>query len=292
MKFINNLRCYALALFIAGLAGGETFADELVFGVTENQFLVTWDSSAPTNLLSGVAISGLQQNEQILGIDIRPFDNQIFAVGSSNRLYTLGTNGVATQVGPVFSVPLDGSSFGFDFNPTIDRSRIDTNTNNNYVVNPNDGLITQVTDVFYPNGDPNFGVDPNVVHLAYTNNFDGAVTSQLYGIDSGLNILVTQANSAGTLGTVGSLGIDITEVGGFDISGATGTAYAALQLSNSAISQFYTIDLSTGQATLIGQIAGGTRITALTVQGQVIPEPTSALAIAGLFAAAVFRRRR
>lgn len=247
--------------------------DEIVWGVTSSQFLVSWNSSTPNDFTFGTAISGLQANEQILGIDFRPADNQIFAVGSSNRLYTIDMNGTATQVGPVFDVPLDGSAFAYDFNPTIDRSRIDTNSNNNYVVNPNDGLITQVNDVFYPDGDENFGVDPNVVHLGYTNSFDGATTTQLFGIDSGLDILVTQANSAGTLGSVGELGVDITEVGGFDISGISDIAFGAFQGANSSVSQFYTIDLDTGAATYVGEIGGGTLITALTIQA--VPEPAA-----------------
>ena len=84
------------------------------------------------------------------------------------------------------------------------------------------------TNLFYGPADPNFGVDPNVVHSAYTNNFPNAQSTQLYGIDTGLNILVTQANNAGTLGTVGPLGVDVGALGGFDISGTTGTAYAAM----------------------------------------------------------------
>ena len=270
----------------------KIMADEVVWGVTQDQFLVSWNSTSPMDLTFGTAITGLQTNEQILGIDFRPADNQLFAIGSSNRLYTIGMDGAATQVGPEFSIGLDGSAFGYDFNPTIDRSRVDTNTNNNYVVNPNDGLIVQVTDVFYDNGDINFGVDPNIAHIGYTNSFDGATSTQLYAIDTGLDILATQANSAGTLNTVGDLGIDITSVGGFDISGVTDTAFGAFQLAGQTNSQFYSIDLGTGEASLIGQIDGGTVITALTIQSQAIPEPTSAAAMCAVLGLAFLRRRR
>lgn len=270
----------------------STHADT-IWATTSNQFLVSWDSASPGTITSGTAITGLQVNEQILGIDVRPDDGQLFAIGSSNRLYTIGMDGVATQIGPAFSLGLNGSSFGYDFNPTIDRSRIDTNTNKNYVVNPNDGGITQVTDLFFAGGDPNVGVDPNVAHIAYTNSFAGAMTTQLYGIDTGLDILVTQANSAGTLGTVGSLGIDITEIGGFDISGTSGMAWAALQSTDSSASRFFRIDLSTGLATDLGQIGGGSVITSLAVQSATaVPEPSSAFAVAGLFGVVALRRRK
>ena len=58
-----------------------------------------------------------------------------------------------------------------------------TNTNDNYVLNPNDGTVQlQATDVFYVTGDPNQGADPNVVL--------GATTTQLFGVDTGLDVLV------------------------------------------------------------------------------------------------------
>jgi hypothetical protein len=46
------------------------------------------------------AITGLQSGESILGIDFRPLNGQLYALGSSSRLYTinLGT-GAATAVG-------------------------------------------------------------------------------------------------------------------------------------------------------------------------------------------------
>jgi hypothetical protein len=159
-------------------------------------------------------------------------------------------------------------------------------------MNPLTGAVQLVaTDLFYGPADPNFGVDPNVVSSAYTNNVADALTTQLYGIDSGLNILVTQANNAGTLGTVGPLGVDIIATGGFDISGTTGIAYAAFQPTNAAQSSLYTINLATGAATNLGVIDGGLVVHALTV-APAIPEPaTLALASMALAAIPLVRRR-
>ncbi len=284
MKKITNV---AAMLCIASAAA--TAQAELVYGVTQQQTLVSWDSAAPGALLTGMAISGLQLNETILGIDLRPATGQIYALGSFNRLYTLNpSNGQASQVGGVFSSALNGSNFGFDFNPTIDRIRVVSNTNNNYVLNPNTGALQAVaTNVFYANGDVNQGLDPNVVHSAYSNNFVGATTSQLYGLDTGLDVLVRQANSAGTLNTVGSAGTDLTELGGFDISGQTGTAYAVVRDNAQVRSTFWTINLTTGAGTMVGQVGGGEIITAMTV----VPAP-SALALTGACLLAGARRRR
>ncbi|MEL7483578.1 MAG: DUF4394 domain-containing protein, partial [Planctomycetota bacterium] len=211
------------------LLSGSVNAQELIYAVTDNQTLVTWNSDAPNNVLSGLAISGLQSNEQVRGIDFRPATGELFAVGSFSNLYTIDVStGAAAQVGSMFSPGLNGSAFGFDFNPTIDRIRNVSNANQNLVLNPNTGTSTLVTNLFYGPGDVNEGTDPNVAASAYTNNFNGATSTQLYGIDTGLDILVTQANSAGTLGTVGALGIDMNDTAAFDISGATGIAYGTV----------------------------------------------------------------
>lgn len=263
---------------------------ELIWGVTDNHFLVNWESASPTEILYGTAITGLQANETILGIDVRAADGGFYAVGSSNRLYSLSTSGAATQVGSTFSTPLNGSSFGFDFDPTIDVGRIDTNTNNNYALDPITGSIAQGGALFYENGDANFGVAPNIVHTAYTNNFDGAMTTQLYGIDPGLNILVEIDFLTGALTTIGGIGFS-NDPGGFDISGQTGIAYAALQDAGAPRSDFYTINLSTGQTTQLGTIGGGITITAIMVQPAKIPEPMS-IGLLSLCSIVVLLRRR
>lgn len=285
----------ALALFISG---AQTPASaELIYGIAavgNSTALLSWDSASPGSIISGSFVSGLQSNETIVGIDFRPATGGLYALGTSSRLYTLDTStGAASAVGGQFAPPLNGFNFGFDFNPTIDRIRVVAETNKNLVLNPITGAVqASATDLFFGPADPNFGVDPNVVNSAYTNNVNGAVSTQLYGIDTALDILVTQANSAGTLGTVGPLGFNATGVGGFDVSGATGIAYAALLPSGSSQSNLYSINLATGAATNLGQIDGGVIITAMAV-APVVPEPaTMGLAAMALAAAPLMRRRK
>lgn len=285
---ITTTRLALAATAIAGCAAGAANA-EIVFGITQNQSLISFDSAMPSNILTGTSISGLAQNEQVIGIDFRPATGELYALGSFSNLYTLNSiTGAATNVGGgSFADSLNGSSFGFDFNPVIDRIRVVSDANQNLVLNPNDGTSTAVTPLFYGPGDPNEGTDPNVVGSAYTNSFDGTTSTQLYGIDTGLDILVTQANSAGTLGTVGSVNTDLNDVLGFDISGASGTGFVSVEAAGLSRSTFWTIDLMTGDAQMIGEIGGGAVVTSIAV----IPSPGAA-ALLGITALTVTRRRR
>lgn len=189
------------------------------------------------------AISGLQAAETILGIDFRPANGQLYALGSTSRLYTinLGT-GAATAVGAgPFSTLLSGTDFGFDFNPTVDRIRVVSNTGQNLRLNPNDGTLAATDGMLNP-GTPAIGA------AAYTNNFAGATTTSLFVIDHNTDKLYLQnPPNNGTLVEVGSLGINIESANGFDIGSTSqkiwfiGTVGGATKL--------YSINTTTGAAT-------------------------------------------
>lgn len=294
MRSISNrltIRAAALlALAAAGFAGAVASA-ESVYGVTREQFLVTFDSATPDDIQSGVAISGLQQGEAIVGIDVRPATFELYGLGSFSRLYKINpATGVATQIGDPFTEKLNGSSFGFDFNPRVDRVRITSNADQNLRVHPDTGAIVAKDGTLkFNNGDVNFGQEPNIVHSAYNKNFKGTDSTVLYNIDSGLDALVIQdPPNDGGLKTVGLLGTDVTDIGGFDISGKTGVAYAAITAADLSKTTFWTIDLGSGAGSMVGEVGGGSSLTALTV----VPEPSSLLCLIAVVAAFSSRRSR
>lgn len=250
---------------------------EVLTGVTTTNQLVTFDSATPGTINTSVAITGLQAGESIQGIDYRPANGLLYALGSSSRIYQINTTtGTATQVGSAGSFTLSGTAFGFDFNPTVDRVRVVSDTDQNLRLNPNDGTLTATdTALVYASGDPNAAANPNVVGSAYTNNFAGSVLTTLYGIDSSLDILAIQnPPNAGVLNTVGALGFNTSNLVGFDVSGLTGTAFASLTAPGGNASQLFTINLGTGAATLVGTIGGGVPLGGLSAQvGAAVPEP-------------------
>jgi hypothetical protein len=113
---------------------------------------------------------------------------------------------------------------------------------------------------------------PRLVGAAYTNSVAGATTTTNYAIDAGLDVLVTQGSVGGTpvspntgrLFTVGRLGVDASDVVGFDITPA-GRAFAALTRPGESTSALYSIDLTTGAARSLGTLGGGQSIRGLTV---------------------------
>jgi hypothetical protein len=105
----------------------------------------------------------------------------------------------------------------------------------------------------YKAGDIYAGKDPNIVSAGYTNNFNGATATTLYVIDSKFNSLAIQSPpNDGVLTTVGSLGLNVTALSGFDIT-ADNRAFASFDVGPTG-SQFFKIDLATGAATLVGDI--------------------------------------
>jgi hypothetical protein len=170
---------------------------------------------------------------------------------------------------------LSGTKFAFDFNPTVDRVRIMSDSGQNFRAHPDTGAVVLVdTSLAYAVGDAGAGSIPAVASCAYTNSVTPApLTTTLYDIDSARDTLVVQnPPNNGTLNTVGALGVDSTSVAGFDISGASGTAYASLvtklKRGNTLRASLYTINLTTGAATPVGKIGGPYPLGSLTVIGQ------------------------
>ncbi len=190
-------------------------------------------------------ITGLQTGENVLGIDMRPATGQLLALGSSSRLYTINmATGAATSLSLLpFSTLLSGTSFGFDFNPTVDRIRVVSNTGQNLRLNPLTGDIAAVDVALNPG-------TPAVSAAAYTNNFAGSTTTTLFDVDVTTDKLYTQnPPNNGTLVEVGSLGVDVTADNGFDIGGTTNKAYAIFTVGTANF--IYSINLTTGAATQV-----------------------------------------
>lgn len=199
----------------------------------------------PTNPeMNSVAFQGLASGETVVGLDFRPRNGQLYAITSSSRIMTVNTaNGQLTAVGNPLNPLLLGSSFGFDFNPTVDRIRLVSNQGQNLRLHPVLGTVVAV------DGNLNPG-SPIVNGAAYTNNVANASTTVLFVLDSQTNMLYRQdPPNDGGLVAIGSLGVDFTSDNGFDIGGKSNMAFALLEVAGSK--GVYSINLTSGAATKI-----------------------------------------
>ena len=110
--------------------------------------------------------------------------------------------------------PLQGTAFGVDFNPTVDRLRIVSDTGQNLRVNVDDGTTNVDGTLNIPGTTP---VNPalGVTAVAYTNNdADPNTATTLFDIDTTNDNIVIQAPAnAGSLSPTGKLGVDAAGAG-------------------------------------------------------------------------------
>lgn len=223
----------------------------VAYAVNEANALQIFNPNNPQPVAK--AITGLQTGENILGIDFRPLNGQLYALGNSSRIYTinLGT-GAATQVGTgTLTTALVGTEFGFDFNPTVDKIRVVSNLGQNLRLDPVTGAVTAVDGAINP-GTPTLG------SAAYTNNFAGATTTSLFVIDHSTDKLYLQnPPNNGTLVEVGTLGINITGANGFDIGSTSQKAYLVATVG--AETKLYTVNTTNGAAASLANYPNAVR---------------------------------
>ncbi len=224
-------------------------------GLSNGNQLVSFSASnsAQSTTMDIVGLDG-----SLLGIDTRPSNGLIYGITTNNTIYTINANtGIARKVSTLNIPFTDASISGFDFNPVADRLRLVGGNNQDFRINVETGEVTVDGDLAFAVGDVNEGVDPTVTAAAYTNAIANPTSTQLYDIDADLDVLVLQnPPNDGTLMTIGSLGIDVDTLAGFDIiSSDDEEQNAAFAVANSIL---YSVDLNTGRATNIGSIGSDT----------------------------------
>jgi hypothetical protein len=266
-----------------GQAPGE------LLGMSESQRLVSFNRAAPAKLCTSVAVNGLAANEKVLGLDVRPADGALYALGSAGNIYTLDVvSGNAARRAVLAAdandttdpyVRLTDADYGAGFNPVPDRLRAIGSAGQNLRIDVDSGAT-------FTDG-PIAGAAA-IGAVAYSNAFAGAKSTTLFGVDTSADVLVRVGGDPATGGacptdlgnpncgvttSIGALGQDATAVVGFDIDGKTGTlgsALLALSPAGATSSSLFVVDLETGAATSPAGLAnptigGGERLSALTL---------------------------
>ncbi|HEX2358970.1 MAG TPA: DUF4394 domain-containing protein [Solirubrobacterales bacterium] len=225
----------------------------VLYGTDNQGDLVTFRERGSQRLQSKRRIVGLPGGVRLVGIDFRPKTGELFGVGTDSVTYRIvlaDTNAralpVASFAGP--GTTLAGAVFGVDFNPVPDRIRVVSDADQNLRLDPS-GVVAPAADMALNPG------NPTVVGAAYTNSsfsFTQPAATTLYVIDAATDTLNVQSPpNNGTLTMPLPLGIDVGNEVGFDIVGAN-TAY--LTNAGSRGTTLYRVNLTTGQATKLGDV--------------------------------------
>ncbi|MGH7615401.1 MAG: DUF4394 domain-containing protein [Gemmatimonadales bacterium] len=240
-----------------------------IYGIDSANTLIVFRATRPDLVTRTVAVTGLQTGERVAGIDFRPNDGKLYALGTSSRLYVVDSvSGAATAVGAgPFTPALAGTAFGFDVNPVVDLLRVVSDSNQNLRLSPVTGTVVGVDSAlaFLP-GDVHAGADPTVTAAAYSNSKPGASSTILYALDAAFAAFVTLPTpNSGRLSTVGSSGVVTAKLVGLDIDGASGVAYATFNPPATTTSQLYTVNLGTGTVILTGTVGHALPLVGIAV---------------------------
>ena len=254
-----------------------------MFAVTFTNRLLRFRSDNPGTVTVIGAITGLQSGEQVVAIDVRPTNGQLYALGKAGgtgRLYAINpTTAAATLVSVLAADPSDatspyaglvGTTFDIDFDPVADRLRVVSDADQNLRVNPVNGQVITDNNLGYGASDTNFGANPNIVAAAYSNSFVGATSTTLFDIDSNLDVFTMQdPPNNGLLRTFGQMTdpangfatVNTTELTGLDIRGSDNATFASFTAAGDTASKLSLIVPSCfgcgASATTIGTIGGG-----------------------------------
>ena len=237
------------------------------------------------------AITGLAAGERFVGIDLRPTDNTIYGVTTSNNIYTLNqvTGAASFVIGLNTAIINPSLGYGIDFNPvndyggTLASLRLISSAGNNYGINVATGAV----------GNTASNIGSGFSGAGYTNSSttEQPTSTGLYYVNSSTDTLsfAPGAFNTPTITTVGSLGVDVLRGNGFEVL-PNGQAFAGFTVDDGLLTTgIYSINLATGTATSLGTFNG--TLNGLTVAA--VPEPeTYALMLAGLGLVGFMAKRR
>ncbi|MEJ6399337.1 DUF4394 domain-containing protein [Yoonia sp. 208BN28-4] len=269
--FYRTCAFVTASLFAANGAAADGHANLMGYALAgDGNTLVTMSSIADP-----AAATSYDLSARLDAIAYRPVTGDLLGFSRDGMVYTIDAmSGALTDTGATFAddAMVSGNAVAMDFNNAIDAVRMVGDDGANLVYFPvgfgdNDeraNSVLRFTDTAYAEGDVNEGTEPLIYANAYTNAIAGAKAGSTfqYALDARTNALVSLANNAGTLETIGTVMIDgeaadLVTAGGFDIVSpeeGSDMAYAILQLDGSETSGLYAINLETAEATLLSDL--------------------------------------
>ncbi len=234
--------------------------------VTEDGKLITFDRTDPTEAQTILDIKGLIRGDSIVGMDVNPHDNKLYALTYKGAVVVLDIiTGIATPLqemqpapGELFS-KLPGGLGDVDFDPLSGLLHIFTQHGDHYLIDLEGYLIYQ--------GD---GVVAGMDGSGFSDSFEGGASTALSLIDGAAGLLYLNVDPrTGKHGSPIDLGFNALGEAGFDLSADNQYGFATLLLNDAW--QLVHIDTSgegNSPAHLLGKIPGlhnGDKPTALAL---------------------------
>lgn len=258
----------AVSAAVAQGGGGWSTGQQVlgVFGVTDDGRLIGFREATPQVVVDRGPISGFAGDMRLVGIDFRPATGDLYGLGDAGGIYTIDTHTAVATFRAQMNVALSGTFFGVDFNPTVDRMRVVSDTGQNLRVDVTTGATTVDLPLIYT------GTAAGITAAAYTNNdADPNTATTLYDVDSLMNQVVIQAPpNNGSLNATGMLTVDAGSEIGFDIyssvqGGTTVDVRGLASLKVGGDTQLYSIALFSGKATLRGTFSAQDQVIAIAI---------------------------
>jgi len=279
-----------------------TVMGQLVAGLTLNmRNLIFFDSYNPEHITNVVALNGMASGQAMMAIAYRPKDRGLYGLaynGSTKQyqLYSINeTTGAVTAIGSAAAVDLGTSNNGniaANFNPITDRLQVmgtsSTSTNVNAEINPDNGVLTMDSTVYYATGDVNAATTlSNMGSLAYTNSYNNTSATEMWGIDNKTGALVRFADGSnssmntmydlsstidGTLHTSmynnGLMDIYHDSVSNSNMAYIASNTYgvSAGSSADNNYAQFSTLNTSTGTTAGMRSVGYGTPVKSMAVK--------------------------
>jgi hypothetical protein len=287
---------YAFTVTATNTFGNDTraYTQDVTLPVSDSNALMTgnvlaaFPSTLPTGLETPLPVTGVATGEMLVSIDRRPQNGFLYGLGynaaaGTVQLYSISaTTAIATPIGTVGTfVGADGvtparigtdgtTTFGMDFNPTVDRVRVVNSAGQNFRMNPNNGALVDgnaTAPGVNMDGQAN-GATMAVQETAYTNSSPSVTVTTQYTMDLTIDaVCIQNPPNAGTQTACQTLSIPVETVQGFDImpgvvvttsaAPASGSGLAVVRASGRTQDELVNVNLATGAVITNGPITNG-----------------------------------